>query len=61
MQDPIIELEGLTKCYGSVKAVDNLSLKIGRGEIFGLRCKCHQQPHCRKAKSRVHARQRRIL
>jgi ABC-2 type transport system ATP-binding protein len=36
MQDPIIELEGLTKCYGSVKAVDNLSLKIGRGEIFGL-------------------------
>jgi ABC-2 type transport system ATP-binding protein len=36
MQDPIIELEGLTKCYGSVKAVDNLSLNIGRGEIFGL-------------------------
>jgi ABC-2 type transport system ATP-binding protein len=36
MEDPIIELEGLTKCYGSVKAVDNLYLKIGRGEIFGL-------------------------
>ena len=36
MEDPIIELEGLTKCYGSVKAVDNLYLKIDRGEIFGL-------------------------
>jgi ABC-2 type transport system ATP-binding protein len=36
MENTIIELEGLTKCYGSVKAVDNLSLKIDRGEIFGL-------------------------
>ncbi len=36
MENPIIELEELTKCYGSVKAVDNLSLKIDRGEIFGL-------------------------
>lgn len=36
MENPIIELEGLTKCYGSVKAVDNLSLKIDPGEIFGL-------------------------
>ncbi|MDP4213700.1 MAG: ABC transporter ATP-binding protein [Bacteroidota bacterium] len=36
MESPIIELDGLTKNYGSVKAVDNLCLKIGRGEIFGL-------------------------
>lgn len=36
MQNPIVELEGLTKCYGSVKAVDDLSLQINRGEIFGL-------------------------
>ncbi|HRE52714.1 MAG TPA: ABC transporter ATP-binding protein [Flavitalea sp.] len=36
MENPIIELEGLTKSYGSAKAVDNLSLKISRGEIFGL-------------------------
>lgn len=36
MNAPIIELEGLTKCYGSVKAVDNLSLTIHKGEIFGL-------------------------
>lgn len=36
MENSIIELNGLTKYYGSVKAVDNLSLKISRGEIFGL-------------------------
>lgn len=36
MENPIIELEGLTKCYGSLKAVDNLYLKIAKGEIFGL-------------------------
>ncbi len=36
MEETIIELEGLTKYYGSVKAVDNLSLNIKKGEIFGL-------------------------
>lgn len=36
MGETIIELEGLTKYYGSVKAVDNLSLDIKKGEIFGL-------------------------
>ncbi len=36
MEKSIIELDGLTKCYGSVKAVDDLNLKIGKGEIFGL-------------------------
>ncbi len=36
MDHPIIQLEGLTKYYGRVKAVDNLSLQIGKGEIFGL-------------------------
>jgi len=36
MNNPIIELEGLTKYYGSVKAVDNLSLSVNKGEIFGL-------------------------
>lgn len=36
MGETIIELEGLTKYYGSVKAVDNLSLRIGKGEVFGL-------------------------
>lgn len=36
MKDPIIQLKGLTKCYGSQKAVDDLSLDICKGEIFGL-------------------------
>ncbi|HVY76026.1 MAG TPA: ABC transporter ATP-binding protein [Puia sp.] len=36
MENPIIELEGLTKCYGSLKAVDDLHLRIDKGEIFGL-------------------------
>jgi ABC-2 type transport system ATP-binding protein len=36
MEQPIIEMHGLTKCYGSFKAVDNLHLSINKGEIFGL-------------------------
>ena len=36
MENPIIQLDGLTKFYGSVKAVDDLHLQIGKGEIFGL-------------------------
>lgn len=36
MENPIIELEGLTKRYGSLKAVDALSLRINKGEVFGL-------------------------
>lgn len=36
MENPIIELKGLTKCYGPIKAVDDLNLNIQKGEIFGL-------------------------
>lgn len=36
MESPIIEMHGLTKRYGSLKAVDNLHLSIAKGEIFGL-------------------------
>ncbi len=36
MEQPIIELEGLTKYYGSLKAVDQLDLRIRPGEIYGL-------------------------
>lgn len=36
MENPVIELKGLTKCYGSFKAVDHLDLSVGKGEIFGL-------------------------
>ncbi|MEW6183935.1 MAG: ATP-binding cassette domain-containing protein, partial [Bacillota bacterium] len=32
----LIEINGLTKDYGTLRAVDNLNLKIGDGEIFGL-------------------------
>ncbi|MFH1404063.1 MAG: ATP-binding cassette domain-containing protein [Candidatus Altiarchaeota archaeon] len=31
-----IELEGLTKSYGRLKAVDSVSLSIGEGMVFGL-------------------------
>jgi ABC-2 type transport system ATP-binding protein len=36
MKDPIIQLKGLTKCYGTQRAVDDLNLEIYKGEIFGL-------------------------
>lgn len=36
MENPVIELIGLTKLYGSLKAVNNLNLTIGKGEIYGL-------------------------
>jgi ABC-2 type transport system ATP-binding protein len=36
MDNPVIELKGLVKCYGVLKAVDDLNLTIGKGEIFGL-------------------------
>ncbi|WP_439695425.1 ABC transporter ATP-binding protein [Mucilaginibacter sp. AW1-7] len=36
MKDPIIQLKGLTKQYGAIKAVDGLNLDIDKGEIFGL-------------------------
>lgn len=32
----MIEISGLTKNYGKIRAVDNLSLWIKRGEVFGL-------------------------
>lgn len=32
----VIEISGLTKKYGKFTAVDNLSLNIGKGEVFGL-------------------------
>lgn len=36
MESPIIEMHGLTKYYGPLKAVDDLHLSIEKGEIFGL-------------------------
>ncbi len=34
--EKVIEVEGLTKSYGKFKAVDNLSLYVEKGRIFGL-------------------------
>jgi len=31
-----IEAKNLSKTYGGVKAIDNISIEIGRGEVFGL-------------------------
>lgn len=36
MQSKIIEIKNLTKKYGDFTAVNNLSMEIGKGEIFGL-------------------------
>lgn len=36
MNNPIIQLTDLTKCYGTKKAVHKLNLHIHAGEIFGL-------------------------
>ena len=32
----MIEIQNLTKFYGKTKGVENLSLKLNKGEIFGF-------------------------
>ena len=36
MNDSVIQTRGLTKSYGSIVAVDGLSMDVPRGRIFGL-------------------------
>jgi ABC-2 type transport system ATP-binding protein len=36
MSDIVVQSEGLTKAYGSKTALDDLDLKVERGEIFGF-------------------------
>ncbi len=36
MSEVVLRTEGLTKTYGSLKAVDDLSLEVYKGEIFGF-------------------------
>src|SRR5664279_2731767 len=36
MASPLIRLEGVTKKFGGLVAVDNVSLAIGSGEFFAL-------------------------
>src|ERR1041384_432173 len=33
---PVLELQGLTKHFGGVRAVDNVDLTVAQGEILGL-------------------------
>lgn len=34
--EAVIEVEGLTKCFGNFTAVDHISFRVFRGEIFGF-------------------------
>jgi ABC-type multidrug transport system ATPase subunit len=34
--EPMIEIEGLTKRFGTLTAVDHISLSVGKGSIFGF-------------------------
>ena len=36
MGNIILEIQNLTKYYGKIKGVENLSLKLEEGEIFGF-------------------------
>src|SRR4051812_41496852 len=36
MPEPMIEVEGLTKRFGSFTAVDHVSFTVGKGSIFGF-------------------------
>lgn len=36
VSDPIIRIEGLTKRFGAVTAVDKVDLEVARGELFAL-------------------------
>ena len=36
MNEPIVRLRGLTRRFGTLVAVDELSFEVGRGELFGL-------------------------
>ncbi|TIM22693.1 MAG: ATP-binding cassette domain-containing protein, partial [Mesorhizobium sp.] len=33
---PLLEIEGVSKAFGSLKAVDDVSFAVEAGEIFGV-------------------------
>lgn len=34
--NPVIKVEGLKKYFGDVKAVDDISFQVEKGELFGF-------------------------
>ena len=36
VMEKVIEIENLTKSYGKFKAIDDLSIYVEKGKIFGL-------------------------
>ncbi len=36
IDEPVISVADLCKCYGEIKAVDGVSFSVGRGEVFGM-------------------------
>lgn len=36
MSETLLELAGITKTYPGVTALDNVSLRVGKGEVLGL-------------------------
>jgi ABC-type multidrug transport system ATPase subunit len=32
----VLSIQGLTKTFGRIKAVNNLNLSVNRGEVFGM-------------------------
>ena len=35
-RQPVIQVSGLSKTYGTIRAIDGISLEVLEGEIFGL-------------------------
>ena len=36
MEDKVFELDGVSRTFGALKAVDNLTLSLGKGEVTGF-------------------------
>ena len=41
MSDYVLETNGLSKVYGRKKAVNNLDLKVRKGDIYGFKKNCY--------------------